>query len=60
VRSRSLLTDLRILACTLALPATLLLRRLRASSTSFRVWFPTAVSAIVLVLVFFVTSSHLS
>jgi lipopolysaccharide/colanic/teichoic acid biosynthesis glycosyltransferase len=60
VRSRSLPGDLLLIARTVALPVTLLGRRMRASSQAFRVWLPTAASAVVLVLMFVVTSSHLS
>jgi lipopolysaccharide/colanic/teichoic acid biosynthesis glycosyltransferase len=60
VRTRSMLRDLALIARTLALPATLLVRRMRARSSLFRVWLPTAMSAVVLVLMFVVTSSHLS
>ena len=40
--------------------ATLPIHKLRRSSRSVRVWIPTVVSAVVLVLMFLVTSSHLS
>jgi lipopolysaccharide/colanic/teichoic acid biosynthesis glycosyltransferase len=60
VRSHSLLGDLLLLARTIALPVTLPIHKLRRSSRSVRVWIPTAVSAVVLVLMFLVTSSHLS
>ena len=60
VRSHSLLGDLLLIARTIALPVTLPIRKLRRSSRSVRVWLPTAVSAVVLVLMFLVTSSHLS
>ena len=60
VRSHSLLGDLLLIARTIALPVTLPIRTLRRSSRSVRVWLPTAVSAVVLVLMFLVTSSHLS
>jgi lipopolysaccharide/colanic/teichoic acid biosynthesis glycosyltransferase len=60
VRSRSLLGDLMLIARTLGLPLTLLAQRVRARTHMMRVWLPTAVSACVLVLMFLVTSSHLS
>jgi lipopolysaccharide/colanic/teichoic acid biosynthesis glycosyltransferase len=60
VRSRSLLGDLLLMARTVALPFTLLFQRMRVRSTALRVWLPTAVSAVVLVLTFVVTSSHIS
>jgi lipopolysaccharide/colanic/teichoic acid biosynthesis glycosyltransferase len=60
VRTRSMLRDLALIARTLALPVTLLVRRMRARSSLFRVWLPTAMSAVVLVLMFVLTSSHLS
>jgi lipopolysaccharide/colanic/teichoic acid biosynthesis glycosyltransferase len=60
VRTRSLLRDLLLIARTVALPVTLLAHRLRLRSNSLRLWLPTAASAVVLVLAFVVTSSHLS
>jgi lipopolysaccharide/colanic/teichoic acid biosynthesis glycosyltransferase len=60
VRSRRLSGDLMILARTLVLPANVFLGKLRARSNALRVWLPTAASAAVLVLMFVVTSAHLS
>jgi lipopolysaccharide/colanic/teichoic acid biosynthesis glycosyltransferase len=60
VRSRSLLGDLLLIGRTVALPVTLVAQRMRARSRALRLWLPTAASAIVLVLMFVVTSSHLS
>jgi lipopolysaccharide/colanic/teichoic acid biosynthesis glycosyltransferase len=60
VRTHSLLSDLLLIARTIALPVTLPIHKLHRSSRSVRVWIPTAVSAVVLVLMFLVTSSHLS
>lgn len=60
VRSRSLAGDLAILARTVALPFMLAFDKLRSRSSVLRVWLPTAASAALLVLVFVVTSSHLS
>jgi len=60
VRSHSLLGDMVLLARTIALPVALLVRKLHRSSRTVRVWLPTAASAVVLVLMFLVTSSHLS
>lgn len=60
VRSRSLLGDLALIGRTVALPATLLLHRMRARTRAFRVWLPTAASAAVLVLMFVITFSHIS
>jgi lipopolysaccharide/colanic/teichoic acid biosynthesis glycosyltransferase len=60
VRSRSLMGDLALIGRTVALPATLLLNRMRARSRAFRVWLPTAASAALLVLMFVITSSHIS
>jgi lipopolysaccharide/colanic/teichoic acid biosynthesis glycosyltransferase len=60
VRSRTLSGDLLILARTVVLPAELLIARLRARSKALRVWLPTAAAAAVLVLMFVVTSSHIS
>jgi lipopolysaccharide/colanic/teichoic acid biosynthesis glycosyltransferase len=60
VRGRSLGGDLMILARTVVLPLTLVARKLRSRSDSLRIWLPTAVAAVVLVVMFVVTSSHLS
>jgi lipopolysaccharide/colanic/teichoic acid biosynthesis glycosyltransferase len=59
-RTRSLGGDLMILARTVLLPFTLFARKLRSRSDALRIWLPTAVAAVVLVLMFVVTSSHLS
>ncbi len=60
VRNRSLLGDLGLIARTVALPFTILLQRMHAGGKAFRVWLPTAASAVVLVLMFVLTSSHIS
>lgn len=60
VRSRSLLGDLLLIGRTVALPFSLLAQRVHARSKTLRVWLPTAASAVVLVLMFVVTSSHIS
>jgi lipopolysaccharide/colanic/teichoic acid biosynthesis glycosyltransferase len=60
VRSHSLLGDLGLIARTIALPLTLPIHQLRARGRAVRVWLPTAACAVVLVLMFLVTSSHLS
>ena len=60
VHSHSLLGDLRLVARTVALPVTLPFHKLQGRGRSVRVWIPTFVSAVVLVLMFLVTSSHLS
>lgn len=60
VRSRSLIGDLALIGRTAVLPATLLVNRIRARSRAFRVWLPTAASAALLVLMFVITSSHIS
>jgi lipopolysaccharide/colanic/teichoic acid biosynthesis glycosyltransferase len=60
VRSRSVGLDLSIIARTVVLPLTLLWGRLRARTSLVRVWLPTAASAALLVVMFVVTSSHLS
>jgi lipopolysaccharide/colanic/teichoic acid biosynthesis glycosyltransferase len=60
VRSQSMLRDLALIARTVVLPFTLVAHRVHARSRALRVWLPTAASAVVLVLMFVVTSSHIS
>lgn len=59
-RTHSLLGDLAILARTAMLPFQLIARRARSSSEAMRIGFPTVAAAVLLVLMFVVTSSHLS
>jgi lipopolysaccharide/colanic/teichoic acid biosynthesis glycosyltransferase len=59
VQSRSLLGDLGILARTVLLPFQLLASRVRGRA-HVRAWAPTLASAFLLVLMFVLTSSHLS
>ncbi len=58
-RTHSLPGDLLILARTASVPIVVLLNRLRARSDTLRPWIPAAVSAVLLALVFVLTSSHL-